>query len=103
MRGMIPPVCEAAATLPQEGGVLQPGYHGGMAHLRIPRPWEIPERLATPEAVFLDRRQLLAALGLGAVTVGVAGLPAQIAGAAPVAPRGDPAKMLLPAVGPRFH
>jgi len=38
-----------------------------MALLRIRRSWEIPERLATPEAVFLSRRQLLAALGLGAL------------------------------------
>ncbi|HZF13248.1 MAG TPA: protein-methionine-sulfoxide reductase catalytic subunit MsrP [Thermoanaerobaculia bacterium] len=71
-----------------------------MAHLRIPRPWEIPEWQATPEAVFLNRRQLLAALGLGAVSLG---LPVQIAGAAPVAPKGDPAKMLQPAVGSRFR
>src|SRR5579885_2571558 len=71
-----------------------------MAHLRIPPTWEIPERLATPEAVFLNRRQVLAALGLGALA---AGLPAQIACAAPAAPKVDPAKMLLPAVGPRYR
>jgi sulfoxide reductase catalytic subunit YedY len=29
------------------------------------RGWEIPERLATPEAVYLDRRRVLAAMGLG--------------------------------------
>ena len=71
-----------------------------MAHLRIPRSWEIPERLATPEEIFLNRRQVLAALGLGALA---AGLPAQIACAAPVAPKVDPARMLLPAVGPRYR
>jgi len=70
-----------------------------MAHLRIPRLWEIPERLATPESVFWNRRQVLAALGLGALA---AGLP-EIARAAPTAPKGDPAKMLQPAVGARFH
>src|SRR5436305_14909308 len=79
-----------------------------MANLRIPRSWEIPERLATPEEVFWNRRQVLAALGLGALA---AGLPAQIACAAPVAPKVDPAnppkvdpeKMLLPAVGQRYR
>jgi sulfoxide reductase catalytic subunit YedY len=70
-----------------------------MANVRIPRSWEIPERLATPEEVFLNRRQLLAALGWGALALG---LPAEIASAAPVAPKVDPAKMLQPAVGPRF-
>ncbi len=70
-----------------------------MAHLRIPSSWEIPERLTTPEEVFLNRRQLLAALGLGALAFG---LPAEIASAAPVAPKVDPAKMLQPAVAPRF-
>src|SRR5947209_2003728 len=70
-----------------------------MAHLRIPPSWEIPERLATPEEIFLNRRQLLAALGLGALALS---LPAEIASAAPVAPKVDPAKMLQPAVGPRF-
>lgn len=51
-----------------------------MAGLRIPRSWEIPERLATPERVFLDRRQALAALGLGALA---AGLPWQLGCAPP--------------------
>src|SRR6476660_9774485 len=71
-----------------------------MAHLRIPRPWEIPERLATPEKVFLNRRQVLAALGLGALA---AGFPTTIAYAAPAAPKVDPAKLLQPAVGPRYR
>lgn len=43
--------------------------------IRIRKDWEIPEREATPEAAFLDRRQLLAAAGL-------LSLPA-LAGAAP--------------------
>jgi len=35
--------------------------------IRIPKGWEIPERLATPESAWLNRRQLLAAAGfLGA-------------------------------------
>ena len=37
--------------------------------IRTIRPWEIPERLATPEALFLNRRALLAgALAGGALT-----------------------------------
>jgi sulfoxide reductase catalytic subunit YedY len=31
--------------------------------IRIPKGWEIPEREATPEAAFLNRRQILAAAG----------------------------------------
>ena len=38
--------------------------------IRIPRGWEIPEREATPESVYLNRRQLLAAAGF----LGVEGL-----------------------------
>ena len=32
--------------------------------IKIPQGWEIPEREATPEATYLNRRQLLAGLGL---------------------------------------
>lgn len=32
--------------------------------IRIPKGWEIPERQATPESAYLNRRQLLAAAGL---------------------------------------
>ncbi|MEO8661735.1 MAG: protein-methionine-sulfoxide reductase catalytic subunit MsrP [Bryobacteraceae bacterium] len=39
-------------------------------HIRIPKGWEIPEREATPEAVYLNRRQLLTAAGF----LGAAGL-----------------------------
>ena len=38
-----------------------------MAYLKIPRGWEIPEREATPEDVFLNRRKFLAAMGIGAI------------------------------------
>jgi sulfoxide reductase catalytic subunit YedY len=38
--------------------------------IRIPRGWEIPEREATPESVYLNRRQLLTAAGF----LGVEGL-----------------------------
>jgi methionine sulfoxide reductase catalytic subunit len=34
-------------------------------HVMRRKGWEIPERLATPESVYLNRRQILAASGLG--------------------------------------
>ncbi len=43
-----------------------------MANIRIRRGWEIPERLATPEAAFHNRRAFLKAAGMGAI--GAAGL-----------------------------
>ena len=43
-----------------------------MVSIHIPRPWETPERLVTPEAAYLDRRRFLQALGLasGALLLG---------------------------------
>jgi len=38
-----------------------------MANIRIPRPWEIPERDLTPEAVYLNRREVLRRLGFGGI------------------------------------
>lgn len=38
-----------------------------MAYIKIPRGWEIPERQATSEHVFLNRRKFLAALGVTAM------------------------------------
>jgi len=35
--------------------------------IKIPRGWEIPEREATPESTYLNRRQLLAGLGLAGI------------------------------------
>ena len=37
------------------------------------RGWEIPERLATPEAMYLNRRHLLAAAGFGLAAAGLPG------------------------------
>jgi sulfoxide reductase catalytic subunit YedY len=37
------------------------------------RGWEIPERLATSEGVYLRRRELVAAMGLGAMTLALPG------------------------------
>jgi len=42
-----------------------------MANLRIPRSWELPESLATPEEVYLNRRQILRTLGFGALALGL--------------------------------
>jgi methionine sulfoxide reductase catalytic subunit len=69
-----------------------------MAHLRLSRPWDLPAALATPEQVFLDRRQVLAGLGLGAAA---ALLPAGIACSKPIDPE-TAAKMVAPAAGGRF-
>ncbi len=48
--------------------------------IRIPKDWELPEKLATPESVYLNRRQLLASAGfigaeglLNAATTGTPG------------------------------
>lgn len=41
-----------------------------MAHIKIPKEWEIPEREATPEHVYMNRRKFLAALGLSSIAVG---------------------------------
>ena len=49
-----------------------------MPSIRIPRPWEIPEREAAPEHLYLNRRRFLAMLGSAAAvrvaaTIGTAG------------------------------
>ena len=41
--------------------------------IRIPRGWEIPERLVTPEHIYLNRRKFLARAGTGALA-GLGGL-----------------------------
>jgi sulfoxide reductase catalytic subunit YedY len=48
--------------------------------IRRVRGWELPERAATPEAVFLDRRQVLAGMGLGAGLIAAGARPAFAAG-----------------------
>ncbi|MBI4460809.1 MAG: protein-methionine-sulfoxide reductase catalytic subunit MsrP [Acidobacteria bacterium] len=40
-----------------------------MAHIKIPKAWEIPEREATPEHVYLNRRKFLKAMGAAAATM----------------------------------
>jgi methionine sulfoxide reductase catalytic subunit len=70
-----------------------------MTAIRIPPAWEIPERLATPESVFFNRRQIIAALGLGALATS---LPVGMACAAAPSTGPAPAGMLDPALGKHF-
>ncbi|MBI1238475.1 MAG: protein-methionine-sulfoxide reductase catalytic subunit MsrP [Alphaproteobacteria bacterium] len=65
--------------------------------IRIAKRWEIPERLATPEAVFLNRRGLLK--GLGSIAAGGVLLAAcdEAPTAASEAPSNDPTADLYPA------
>jgi methionine sulfoxide reductase catalytic subunit len=43
-----------------------------MASIKIPKAWEIPGKLVTPESIYLNRRQILKHLGFSAL--GAAGL-----------------------------
>jgi sulfoxide reductase catalytic subunit YedY len=81
-----------------------------MPSIHIPPPWKLPERLATPEDVFVNRRQILAALGLGTIGMAItpalgcaapqASEPAGAGAAAGTAPQ--PAAKTAPAVGQKF-
>lgn len=51
-------------------------------NIRKKRTWELPEKAATPEGIYLDRRRILAGLGLGGAIL-----------AAPAALRMAPARM----------
>lgn len=69
-----------------------------MASIHIPRSWELPERLTTPEDVYLNRRQILRAMGLGVLA---ASLPLPLSCSTPA----DPellAHGLAPALGKRY-
>ena len=73
-----------------------------MAIVKIPKGWEIPERLATPEHVYLNRRKFLAALGTAAVGAAVipgrdllgAGTATSKAGNSPYPAKRNPAYQL---------
>jgi sulfoxide reductase catalytic subunit YedY len=69
-----------------------------MANLRIPRSWEIPERLATPEDAYLNRREILRGMGLGALALS---LPIPLACSTPTNPE-LLAHGLAPALGKRY-
>jgi len=61
---------------------------------RAKRGWELPESAATPERVFADRRRLLQAMGLGALSLALPGV--RSAAAEPIAypfPRNDKYKV----------
>ena len=60
------------------------------------RGWEIPEREATSEAVFHNRRALLKAMGMGALTA-AAGGTGSLAAAMPAFADADPSAGLYPA------
>ena len=49
-----------------------------MAHHRILPEWHIPERQATPESIFFNRRTLLKGLGLGALTPALLAAPGAV-------------------------
>ena len=61
------------------------------------RGWELPEAAATPESVYLNRRQVLAAAGIGGAALAVAGAtrPA-LAQDVDYAPEDDPTADLYP-------
>ena len=63
--------------------------------IRVPKGWEIPEREATPESVYLERRRFLGrALGVaGLAAVGGTGC---LQGALDPQARGFPAKLDAP-------
>jgi sulfoxide reductase catalytic subunit YedY len=61
-------------------------------HVIRRRGWEIPERLATPEHVFLNRRAFMAAAGAAAIA-----LPPDLASAQRISDLPDPTKDLYPA------
>jgi sulfoxide reductase catalytic subunit YedY len=61
-------------------------------HVIRRRDWEIPERLATPEHLFLSRRAFLAATGASALSLSPKSVLAQRAGDLP-----DPTRDLYPA------
>jgi sulfoxide reductase catalytic subunit YedY len=75
-----------------------------MPSIHVPRPWEIRESLATPESTFLSRRQVVASLGLGALSVALpwsAGCAEPGGGAAAGGESPERGK-LDPALGERF-
>ncbi len=63
--------------------------------IKVKRGWEIPESQATPESVFLNRRSLLKAMGMGSlIAAGATALPLSPARAA--AATADPTAGLYP-------
>jgi len=67
--------------------------------IRNPRSWEMPERLTTSEHAFFNRRQILAAAGIGAASLAVAACEPSpdAAGTVGADPGADPTADLYPA------
>src|SRR5438093_10058360 len=42
-----------------------------MANIRHLRGWEIPDRFATPESSYLNRRQFMKTIGIGAIAAAI--------------------------------
>jgi sulfoxide reductase catalytic subunit YedY len=63
--------------------------------IRSPRGWEIPERDATPESVFHDRRRLAKAIAAGPILLGAAPALSLVGGVAKAA-EADPSAGLYP-------
>jgi len=66
-----------------------------MTSIHIPRRWEIPESRATSEAAFLNRRQLVKTLGLGAIGTSL--------GCAGAFPGSAPSALTRPALGRAYR
>ncbi|RMH18109.1 MAG: protein-methionine-sulfoxide reductase catalytic subunit MsrP [Acidobacteria bacterium] len=75
-----------------------------MTAFHIPPPWRLPEREATAEDVYLNRRQVLRALGLGTLALSVPQLACarQSDGRSAAAPAADEAAMVKPALGSSY-
>jgi methionine sulfoxide reductase catalytic subunit len=69
-----------------------------MANIRIPRGWELPDRLATPEALALGRRAVMAGVAGGLLIPRLAEAQGAVAGAmaAPRNPRYEPGRAITP-------
>ncbi len=65
-------------------------------HVRRKRGWELPESKATPEGVYLNRRRLLAAAGIGGGAAVLAGIGAGIGTGPAAAQADDPTADLYP-------
>jgi sulfoxide reductase catalytic subunit YedY len=63
--------------------------------IRSRRGWEIPEREATPEGVWQDRRRLVQAMAAGPILL--PSVAAMLSGGAAAAAEGDPSAKLYPA------
>ncbi|MGH7090192.1 MAG: molybdopterin-dependent oxidoreductase, partial [Stellaceae bacterium] len=61
--------------------------------IKAKRGWELPERQATPESLFLDRRRVVQAMGVGAIAAATGGFAA---GARAAAEPADPSAGLYP-------